>query len=245
VILLACGLAEAWIVFSSLVTPAATIGSDLHIYQARTASWLAGDGYFLPRQLAGPYVVLDGDALYPPTMLLLFVPFTIGIPEVLWWAIPLGVIAGCIVRVRPAGWGWPILLAVLLYHRTWMVLVYGNPSMWALAAVAAGAVWGWPSALALAKPTFAPFAMMGVRDRRWWATMAALVAVSLPFGSMWIDYVHTLMWARSSHGLEYPLGEAPIAFALLVCLRTGTRWKTRRVGLPAEVDLPDGARRLS
>ena len=236
VVLLVCALIEAWIVLSSVSPSDGTIGLDLHFYQANTTSWLAGDGFYRAGQLAGPYVVADGDAMYPPTVLLLLVPFTVGVPAVLWWAIPLGIAAATIVWVRPARWAWPVLLAIFVYHRTWMILVFGNPAMWALAALSVGAVWRWPAALAVLTLTFAPFALLGVRDRRWWLTAAVLVAVSVPFGAMWIDFAHVLLWAQSPHGFEYTLGEWPIAIALLVVVRSGTRPR-RSIGrgAPAQV----------
>ena len=42
-------------------------------------------------QLAGPYdVTLMTDVLYPPSALLLFVPFSI-LPIVLWWVVPIAI----------------------------------------------------------------------------------------------------------------------------------------------------------
>ena len=164
-------------------------------------------------------MIEGGDALYPPTTLLLFVPFTLWIPAVLWWAIPLAVIAVAIIRVRPAWWSWPILAAVLLYPRTWIFLMYGNPAMWMLAALAAGAASGWPTPLAALKLAFAPLALIGARDPRWRLGFAILAVVSLPFGVMWLDYCRVLINAQNPFGIGYLLGELPIAAALVVALR--------------------------
>ena len=79
-------------------------GLDYRIYMDRAADWLEGDGFYLARQLDGPYALLSGDALYPPISLLLFAPFT-SLPAVLWWAIPIGIVSGIVLytarRSRP------------------------------------------------------------------------------------------------------------------------------------------------
>ena len=217
-LLLAFGAIEATIVLPPALTvhPEVTIGLDLHQYLDRTRSWLAGDGYYLPRQLAGPYVVQTGDALYPPPSVLLFAPLVLGAPVILWWAIPLGVIAVALWRLRPPEWTWPVLAAILVYPRTWTVLVLGNASMWAIAAGVAGMAWGWPAVGALLKPVFAPFALVGIRRRSWWIALAVILAVSLPFASMWFEYVAVLRDAVNTRGFEYSLGELPIGLAFLV-----------------------------
>ena len=45
-------------------------GADLRGYVEASRSWLAGDGFYLPRQLHGPYPIELGDVLYPPTVLI-------------------------------------------------------------------------------------------------------------------------------------------------------------------------------
>ena len=132
----AAGLTITFLVFGALeglvVVPVSTghlwvtLGADLGVYLDRTASWLTGDGFYLPRQLAGPYEILRGDALYPPPLAALMTPFVWGLPLILWWAIPLSVVAISLRRLRPAWWAWPILAAILVYPRTWIVLVLGK-----------------------------------------------------------------------------------------------------------------------
>ena len=220
------GLTAVFLVFAALeasvVIPPAyangiTLGMDFTIYQDRAASWLAGDGFYYPYQLAGPYVVgaVAPPALYPPTLLYVLVPFTV-LPAFLWWAIPLGIISASLWRLRPPIWTWPILAAVLCYPRTWIILVYGNPSLWALAALAAGLVWKWPLAFVAIKPTLAPFALLGIRSRAFWTGVLFAAALALPFSSMWLDYVTAMLNARNGFGLEYLVGELPIALAIVI-----------------------------
>ena len=191
-------------------------GHDIKFYLERTNSWLSGTGFYLPWQLTGkPYVVEDGGAVYPPTAILLFLPFTVGVPLILWWIIPLALIVVVLVRRGVAWWAWPILALVVAYPRTATVVFLGNPSMWVIAGALAGLEWGWPAAVALIKPVFAPLAFIGVRTRSWWVSIALLAAVSIPFGTMWLDYLTVLQNARTSRGMDYVLGEWPIALALL------------------------------
>ena len=218
IVLLVLGVFAGYIVLSTAIAHQTPMGTDLQTYQDRTSDWIAGRGFYLPRQLAGPYVIQGGDALYPPTTLLLFVPFTLWLPAIFWWAIPLSIIAAAIIRVRPAWWSWPVLAVVLLYPRTWILLMYGNPAMWMLAALAAGAAWGWPAPFAALKLAFAPLALISIRDRRWRLGLVVLVALSLPFGAMWIDYGHVLINAQNPFGIGYLIGELPIAIALVVAL---------------------------
>jgi hypothetical protein len=201
--------------------PGVTLGLDYVIYQERTASWLSGQGFYQPYQLAGPYEVeamRPYAAMYPPVLLAITVPFAIGLPAVLWWAIPLGIIAFAIHRARPPLWAWVVLAAILVYPRTWAILVYGNPTLWVMAFIAAGAVWRWPLAFVPLKPTLAIALVLGVRHKSfWWATGLAIV-VACFFGTSWFDYATALANARSSAGLAYPFGDVPIALALLVAL---------------------------
>lgn len=210
----------------------AIVGLDAQFYFERAASWLAGDGFYLPWQLTGePYLVETGAVTYPQPALVLFVPFALGVPAVLWWVIPLGVVGYVLIRLRPSKWGWLLLAALLLYPRTWVVVVLGNPSIWILAAMMAGQIWGWPSVAALLKPTFAPLAAIGVRRRSWFLALGVLGAVSLVLLPMWPDYLTAMLNARSARGIEYLLGEWPIALALLLAT-----WR-RGVVRPTDAEL--------
>jgi hypothetical protein len=188
-------------------------GVDFNQYQAHVTRWLATGQFYLPRQLAGPTQVMDGDPLYPPIALLLLVPFQV-LPAILWWAIPLGITAYVLVRLRPVAWTWPILAIIALWPRTPALIYYGNPGMWAVAAVAAGVMWRWPAPFVLFKPSLAPFALIGIGPRGWFACLAAVALVCVPFGSLWIDYLTALR--NSSVPLTYSLLDLPLTLAPLV-----------------------------
>ena len=239
VVLLAFAALEGVLTLQAAIGhPGQTIGLDLWLYLDRTRSWLAGDGFYLPRQLAGvAYDILPGDVLYPPVVLWLLVPFTV-LPPVLWWAIPLGVTAVALVRLAPAWPAWPLLALIALYPRTWEVLVYGNPSMWVIAAIAAGAAWGWPAVLALVKPTLAPLALIGVRRRGWWIGLGVLAVASLPFGVAWLDYAGVLAHATNRFGIDYVIGEWPIALGPVIARLASTTTPWRRTPQSAADRMP-------
>lgn len=205
----AFGVAEGMFLAANVARPEITVGLDYRLYLGLAQQWLTTGTFYLPHQVVGPYSITFGDAMYPPTLLYLLVPF-LYLHPVLWWGIPLAII-GWNVRGAP-WWAWPLLSALLVYPRTWAMLLYGTPTLWMLAAIACG----W-SALALVKPTLAPVALLGVRDRRWWVTVAALVILTLPLP--WMDYIKAMAHARNEFGLLYPLGELPIALVLFVVCR--------------------------
>ena len=130
--------------------PTWTLGMDFVFYRDVGARWLADGSYYLPYQLAGPYHVTlltdpgTGDVLYPPNALLLFVPFAV-LPGVLWWAIPVAVTGYALYRLRPAPWAWVVMLILLAWPRAVGAYLFGNTDIWIAAAIAAGAVWGWPA----------------------------------------------------------------------------------------------------
>jgi hypothetical protein len=194
-------------------------GIDYTLYMESTRRWLAGGPYFEPYQLAGPYPIRMGDVLYQPNALLLFVPFTV-LPAFLWWAIPLGVTAWSIVKMQPSVIAWPFIALCLAWPPTLARTVAGNPLIWVVAALALGCLYRWPSVGVLLKPTLFPFALIGVRDRRWWAALAVLVVLSLPFGTMWLDWIRAVTNAQNG-GLFYSFQDVPILLLPIVA------WKLR------------------
>ncbi len=208
-------LASVWSGAAAATRP--TIGYDFSIYVDRTQSWLNGDGFYRARQLTGPYSIEGGDALYPPPAILLFLPWALGAPAILWWALPLAIAAVSLWRIRPPLWAWLALLVLLtLYPRTLVAIILGNPSMWAFSGVLAGAAFGWPAVAALVRPVLAPFALIGAGQRSWWIALAIVGALAVAFAPMWPDYVRVLVDARNHGGVEYVIGEVPIAAALAV-----------------------------
>jgi hypothetical protein len=188
---------------------------DYDLYMTVTRAWLAGQPFYHAYQLAGPYTITAGAVLYPPSALYLFVPFTL-VPAVLWWAIPLGVTACAVWRLRPVLAAWPLIAFCAWWPTSGLKILTGNPDMWVMAAVALGCLYGWPFVVGLLKPSLFPFALLGVGWRSWWIALAALVLLSLPFGGLWLDWLHALLNSRAGGlggGLLYSTQEVP-----LVCL---------------------------
>lgn len=199
-------------------------GLDYDNYAIATRAWLDGGSWYLPRQLDGPYQVVPGDVLYPPTWLLLFVPAALA-PWPLWWAIPIGLTAWALARLRPAPLAWATIAAFLAWPPTAVHLLTGNPGIWLVAALAMATLYRWPAAFLLSKVTVAPLALFGVRDRRWWYTAGALLLASLPFALMWPTYVRVLLDAESAAGIFYSAQDLPMLMIPLVgwALRTRDR----------------------
>ena len=201
IVLAAVDLANAWVVGRWHGA-----GVDYGIYMGAARRVLDGGSWYLARQLAGSYQIMDGDVLYPPTILVLLVPFTV-LPAVLWWVVPLSIWVTVALQLRPARWTWPIIAACLWWPRTDSQVLFGNPVMWAAAAMWLGALRDWPSVLVFLKPTVAPFALFGIRSRSWWVALGCLAIVSAPFA--W-QYLQVLLDARSNSGWLYSLEEWPM-----------------------------------
>ena len=197
--------------------PRFPVGVDYRIARDAAARWLAGGTFYLPSQLAGPYEVFappgaPANVMYPPVALWLFVPF-VYLPAWLWWAIPISAVAMAFRRLRPARWTWPIVALLWLYPRAPEAIMNGNPVIWALGAVSLGVAYGAPAALALLKPTLAPFALWGASHRMWWFILGAGMLAAVPFGTMWFDYARVVTNARAPTAYlvhDYPLMTAPL-----------------------------------
>jgi hypothetical protein len=189
---------------------ASMLGNDREIYASALARWNHGQGFYLPDQLLGSYEIQTGHILYPPIALPAF-ELIMAIPAVLYWAIPLAIVAATVALHRPARWAWPVLAACCAFPWTPMLLVAGNPSLWITAAVAAGTVLGWPAILVLIKPSLFPFAVIGIHHRSWWLAAAGVICVALAFGPMWVDWAQVVMNASGWRaGPLYSLGDAPM-----------------------------------
>jgi hypothetical protein len=64
--------------------------------------------------------------------------------------------------------------------------------------VVAGLVTAGPAVFVLIKPSLAPFAAFGIRHRRWWGFLFLLAPASLPFGTLWQDWVTALLNSNAS-----------------------------------------------
>jgi hypothetical protein len=165
------------------------LGEDYQFFVDAASRWQSAGQVYLDRQLAGPYEAATAvDFLYPPPALALFVPF-LYLPAPLWWMIPLGITAGHIVACRPVWWSWPILALMLWFPRTQSMIIWANTGMWVTALVALGVRFKWPSALIFVKPTFLPFALIGIRHRSWWIALAVMTVLLIPTFPLWLDYV--------------------------------------------------------
>lgn len=212
-------LAAILLVFGIGITVVGAIqlypGLDYSIYMDRAHGWLDGEGFYLARQIHGSYVIENGDALYPPTSLLLFVPFAF-LPAVLWWAIPIGVTATIVIRYRPSLPAWALIgfamIAGVGFANTY---IKGNPLMWVAMFVALATVKPAFGPLVLLKPTALPFAFLGVRDRTWWLTLASCALVSLAFLPMWSDWIRTIV-DGTGRGWMYSVSEMPTLLIPLI-----------------------------
>lgn len=201
------------------------LGVDFHQYMGATRSWLDGDGFYKARQLGGPYVIEGGDILYPPTLLYLLVPFVV-LPEFLWWLIPIGIVSYTVWRLRPALWALVLIAIALALPRDQALILFGNPTMWTTAAVAAGVLWGWPAAFVLLKPSLAPFALLGITTRGWWIVVVALAVATLPLLPLFFQYLAVLRDSNAT--IAYSLQDVPIVLVPLIAM-LGSAEARRRV----------------
>ena len=184
------------------------IAIDYHLYVDATRRWLDSGRYYEPYQVWMPYDATPGVILYPPTLLLVMLPF-LYLPWIAWWALPIAAVGYAVWRHRPRVVAWPGIAICLWFPGTIVTLVAGNPAMLMVGALALGTIWSWPSVFVLLKPSLGPFALFGVWRRSWWVALAVLVLVSVPFLGMWVDYTHVLLNARHPLGLLYNLGQVP------------------------------------
>ncbi len=197
------------------------VGVDYRLYMNAATGWLHGGSFYQPYQLTGPYPISAGDILYPPVALVLFVPFTF-LPAALWWALPAVAVGWCLYQLRPARVAVLWIAACAAWPTTPLKVLTGNPVIWAVAAMAMGVLYTWPSVFVLIKPSLFPFALFGVRRPRWWVGLAVFVAVSLPFGALWIDWVHSVLNTEGG-GIAYSMLEVPMLALPLVAWLGRTR----------------------
>jgi hypothetical protein len=232
--------AELWVIAHNPTIIPADIGSDYTLYIDATRRWLGRGAFDLQAQLAGPYTEAIRPVLYPPPALVLFVPFTV-LPEFLWFGIPVALTAWMIVWHRPTVWGWVAMMAIVaVVPLLFLPYVAGTPTIWIIAFFALGTRWPAAAALVLLKPTLAPFALIGARDRRFWVICGALGVVSiatLPMTLDWLKAVTNLTGEKS--GVLYSVENLPLVAVVLTAWLTGrhepqlvTRFR-QRFKLPA------------
>lgn len=246
------GLALVLLAFAAMLatTPRAIEWAGLYGFGNGdlTRGYLVGAQRFLetgspyaPATVQGPWYLGPWSFIHPPTALVLFVPF-LWLPLWLWWAVPLAVTALCLYRLHPAPWTWPLMALALVWPRSVTSIVAGNTDMWAMAFVAAGAVWGWPAALLAIKPTFAPLAVVSVRRRGFW--LAALVGalLSLPTLPLWLDYARVI--GNVGLGPTYSLYNLPLIAIPFVGWLGGKQSGVAEIHDQPTYDPDQGLRRL-
>jgi hypothetical protein len=189
------------------------LGVDFELYRDVTLRWLGGGPFYEPYQVAGPYEIRAGDVLYPPVGIWLFAPFAVTgfVGAAAWWAIPLLTTAAVVVVLRPRPILWPLLALCVANPTTLLKVWTGNPVMWSMAAMALAVVGRsrFAAPFVLLKPSLAPFALFGIRDRSWWLGAGVLLALCLPFGALWADWLKSVLNSRGG-GLLYSALEIPM-----------------------------------
>jgi hypothetical protein len=202
--------------------------TDYEIYMAATRRWLAGDSFYVPDQLSGPYSLALGHVLYPPIALWLFVPFTF-LPAVLWWVIPLGVTTRMVWRLRPGPLAWP-LMALSFWQPVQIHLISGNPGIWMVMFLALALVYPGVAPFVLMKSSLGLFGLWGIRHRAWWYGFAVFCSMSIILLPLWFDWLCALLNQRGSGGLLYSWQEAPLMLVPLLAwlTRPGGRYDVER-----------------
>jgi hypothetical protein len=198
VVLLGYAVAQLFAVAQGAMTRG-ELGHDANLYLTSAQRWLATGDFYYPAQTA-PYPVSGTVIMYPPVALYLFTPLSF-LPRILWWAIPLTILGWHLWACRPAWWSWPILAGLCATLPVSAGLAYGNTEMWTAAAIAIACRFA-PAALFLAiKPTVFPLALVFARDKRWWYGLAVLIALCIPFGDLWVDYVIAMLNVEGANPL--------------------------------------------
>lgn len=197
------------------------VGFDFNIYRTAVTRWLAGDGFYLQHQLAGTYTITNGDVLYPPTAIYLFLPFLV-LPPILWWLLPLVVIIVATIRLRPSRLGLAVMAACLLPPIGIQEVLKGNPVLWVVAFESL-ALTGIPvGPLVLLKASLFPFALIGIRRRGWFIAAGLLILATLPLAGLVPDWIRSV--TNSDGGLAYSIKDVPLMLAPLAAwVWSGTR----------------------
>jgi hypothetical protein len=207
--------------------------SDLVHYLLAAQRWLATGSPYVPSEVAGSFAYGELTFLHPPISLPFFALFLV-VPIQLFWIIPLSGFAWLILAERPAAWTWPLLALALAVYPLGQAIYAGNTDMWSWFFFAAGIRWGWPLALLAIKPSLAIVGFVGIRNRRTWVAGLVMLAVCVPFGSLWLDWVHVV--ANSPGSLMYSAHNA-VMFTIPLVARIGSR--RAPLEMPA---LPDATR---
>jgi hypothetical protein len=217
-----------WI-YGFLGPPGWRVGNDdLAVYTDATRRLLGGGSFYLDRQLHGAYEITPGDVLYPPVTAWFFALWLV-LPGWSFVVIPVALTARGVGRMRPAMWTWPLIALCLAWPLLGLKVIRSNPSTWISAAAAMGLLYGWPGALILLKPSFVPFAVIGIRRRTWWLVAGLIVVASLPFLADTLTYPRVVLDGRGG-GVLYSLPDLPFVVLPLVAWLGRTRRLDRTTG---------------
>jgi hypothetical protein len=199
-------------------------GADFVIVRDAASRWLDTGVFYLPEQLTGAYYWPGPWVLYPPTMLVLFVPFVF-LPGVLWWAVPIGITVWAVWKHHPRPLAWAVIAFCIANPTTISMTIWGNPGLWFVAAVALGTHYPRFAPLVLLKPTLFPFALIGIWKREWWIGLVVLALVSLPFVGMLPDYLQAIDNAMGGWGNRwlYSISQVPAMLIPVVAWLGHTR----------------------
>ena len=203
--------------------------SDHRVFM-EAAARLRGDGpLYREFQLAGPYSVRHYTAstmvdLNPPTTYVLVTAMSF-LPDVLWWVIPLSVLAAMVWCWRPSLTGWAVILACFAPPWAWDAIVSGGMIMWVAAFIALGTRWPFFFAGVLVKPSLFPFALLGIRSPLWWVAVIAGGFVAVLTLPLWIEYAKAIT-NLSDAGLLYSIHDVPFALVPLIAWATRTRLRS-------------------
>ena len=197
----------------------AMLGRDYNLYMDATRRWLGGGPFYLPEQLAGPYDLPWGQILYPPQALALFVPFAAlgDLGAALFILIPATITATIVWSWRPGFWAWFAMLVLLVLHPDApLIWIAGTPTIWVVALVALATRIPWVSAFIWFKPSVFPFALIGIRDRRWWIVTGLFALSAVALWPMMRDWLTAVLNARGDNsGLLYSLSPTALADPLI------------------------------
>jgi hypothetical protein len=213
----------AFVVTEIAVAASRPTGWDYELYMDATRRWLAGGAFYPAAQVAGPYQLGWGAVLYPPQMLAVFVPFAF-LPPLLWYVIPIAVTLAVIAWHRPSTAAIVAMLALpSLFPMSFFVYLGGTPTIWIVAFLALATRWPAVGALVLLKPSLAPFALLGVRRRRWWLAAGVTTIAGLALLPLTLEWLETIANARGPlSGPLYSLENVPVLLVPLVA-RIGQR----------------------
>ena len=186
---------------------------DFGLYLGAATRWLAGGHYYPPEELTRPLVDDGNRILYPPTALWLFGPLALlprAAAAALWWGFPVGALAFQAYRLRPRPIVWPFVALCLAWPPTLLTIVVWNSAPIFVGLLALGTMYRWPAALILLKPSVLPFALWGANRRSWFLAVAALVALSLPFGTLWLEWLQVLANSGPVGGIWHSVEQFPI-----------------------------------